>query len=90
MQQNLDELYNLAKERPLSTCEIHSDNDFYGNATLLKKLKCPRPHKCDYGFRCIRLWSMSHPALPFSNKQQILLHKLPNYSRLLCLLSEAF
>ena len=37
MPQNPKELYELAKERPLSTCEIHSDNDFYGNATILKK-----------------------------------------------------
>lgn len=36
MNHNLTGLYELAKDRPLTTNEIHSSNDFYGNATILK------------------------------------------------------
>jgi len=37
MKLSVEELYNLATDRPLSTPEIHSPNDFYGHATTLKK-----------------------------------------------------
>ena len=37
MKLSVEELYNLAPDRPLSTPEIHSPNDFYGHATTLKK-----------------------------------------------------
>jgi tetratricopeptide (TPR) repeat protein len=33
----LNELYELAKDRPLSTNEIYSSNAFYGNSTVLKR-----------------------------------------------------
>jgi predicted SAM-dependent methyltransferase/tetratricopeptide (TPR) repeat protein len=34
---SLEELYELSKDRPLSTPEIHLSNDYYGHAHLLKQ-----------------------------------------------------
>lgn len=36
MNPTFEQLYRLAKDRPLITNEIHTSNDFYGNATILK------------------------------------------------------
>jgi hypothetical protein len=32
-----DELLQLSKDRELATCELHTPNDFYGHATILKQ-----------------------------------------------------
>ena len=33
----ITELYELAKDRPNSTIELHTPNDFYGHAAVLKQ-----------------------------------------------------
>ncbi len=37
MKLSIEQLYEVAKDRPLSSSEIHLPNDFYGNATILKE-----------------------------------------------------
>ena len=37
MKSSIEKLYEWSKDRPLVTSELHSSNDFYGHAALLKK-----------------------------------------------------
>ena len=37
MKSSIEKLYEWSKDRPLVTPELHSSNDFYGHATILKK-----------------------------------------------------